>query len=392
MKKGKAGRMNGPPRLREAVNWFVDHETDQEERKATEMEWEAWSSRADNIADYLKVLRLRDELAALPRPSLPSVEALLGAVGEANRGVVYPPSLATSTPRLTHSKRRLHRWAPVVAAVAAVFTLAAVFLYWVREAHRATNLEQSVATVPGEQRQFFLPDGSRIRMGGDTGLAIKFTAHARTIELDHGEAFFQVQRDPRRPFAVDAAGGTTTAIGTAFEVRRHADHVQVWVREGAVVVAPVKLLPVGSIIPAGDAVKPPTMRVAGGEQMSYDSRGEASTPTRADPRIAAAWSEGHLVPLIYRGRALQEVIDEVQPYTRRRIMVDPQAADLQYTGIVDQENVEAWVRDLPLIYPDVDVVDCRKSTYPVPGCFDPDRIVIRSRFSPLQNAQQSALR
>ena len=134
------------------------------------------------------------------------------------------------------------------------------------------------------------------------------------------------------------------------------------------------------------------MRVAGGEEMTYDAHGEASAPHQADPRLASAWSDGHLVPLIYRGRALQEVIDEVQPYTRRRIMVDPAAADLQYTGIVIQEDVDAWIRDLPMIYPDVDVIDCRTSKHQVPGCSDPRRIVIRARLSPRQDGPQSALR
>lgn len=34
------------------------------------------------------------------------------------------------------------------------------------------------------------PDGSTVRLSGDTALLIRFTTHARTIELDRGEAFF----------------------------------------------------------------------------------------------------------------------------------------------------------------------------------------------------------
>jgi hypothetical protein len=86
------------------------------------------------------------------------------------------------------------------------------------------------------------------------------------------------------------------------------------------------------------------------------------------------------------------VIDEVQPYTRRRIMVDPAAADLQYTGIVIQESVDTWLRDLPMIFPNVDVIDCRTFQHAVPGCTDPEPILIRSRLSPRQDGSRSVLR
>jgi len=106
-------------------------------------------------------------------------------------------------------------------------------------------------------------------------------------------------------------------------------------------------------------------------------------------RVASA----HLVPLIYHGRPLPEVIEDIQPYTRRYIVVDAAAAEFQYSGIVKQEDVDAWIRDLPAIYP-VTVVDCRSLRYRVdlPACTDPTLIVIRSRLNLFQNSLRSALR
>jgi hypothetical protein len=87
------------------------------------------------------------------------------------------------------------------------------------------------------------------------------------------------------------------------------------------------------------------------------------------------------------------VIEDIRPYTRRRILVDAGAVDFQYSGIVKQEDVEAWIRDLPAIYP-VAVIDCQTSwsrgdAY---GCSDPLLIVIRSRLNLFQNSLRSALR
>ncbi len=100
-----------------------------------------------------------------------------------------------------------------------------------------------------------------------------------------------------------------------------------------------------------------------------------------------------LLPLVYHGRPLPEVIEDIQPYTRRHIVVDAAAAEFQYSGIVKQEDVEAWIRDLPAIYP-VAVIDCRTSRSPSDSyaCTDPTLIVIRSRLNLYQNSLRSALR
>jgi hypothetical protein len=106
-------------------------------------------------------------------------------------------------------------------------------------------------------------------------------------------------------------------------------------------------------------------------------------------RVASA----HLIPLIYHGRPLPEVIEDIQPYTRRHIVIDAAAAEFQYSGIVKQEDVDAWIRDLPAIYP-VTVTDWRSARLRVelPACTDPPLIVIRSRLNLFQNSLRSALR
>ena len=105
------------------------------------------------------------------------------------------------------------------------------------------------------------------------------------------------------------------------------------------------------------------------------------------------WSSEGLVPLIYHGRPLPEVIEDVQRYTRRRIMIRADMRTFQYSGIVKPEDVDAWIQDLPAIYP-VEVIDCR--TYGRRGemsaCIDPELIVIRSRLELHRNDLRSALR
>lgn len=105
------------------------------------------------------------------------------------------------------------------------------------------------------------------------------------------------------------------------------------------------------------------------------------------------WSEGRVVPLVYHGRPLPQVIEDIQPYTRRRIVIDAAAAEFQYSGIVKQEDVDAWIRDLPAIYP-VTVIDCQtaKNRADISACTEPTLIVIRSRSDLHQNSLRSAWR
>jgi hypothetical protein len=109
--------------------------------------------------------------------------------------------------------------------------------------------------------------------------------------------------------------------------------------------------------------------------------------------LAPAAARLPLLPLIYHGRPLPEVIEDIQPYTHRRIVIDAAAAEFQYSGIVKQEDVEAWIRDLPAIYP-VAIIDCQssRSRASLYACADPTLIVIRSRLNLYQNSLRSARR
>jgi hypothetical protein len=108
--------------------------------------------------------------------------------------------------------------------------------------------------------------------------------------------------------------------------------------------------------------------------------------------LVDSWS-GSLVPLVYHGRPLPEVIGEIQRFTRRRIMIDSTVSGFQYSGIVKLEDVDAWIRDLPAIYP-VEIIDCRASgaRLEMVSCADAQLIFIRSRLDLHQNVLRSARR
>ena len=98
-----------------------------------------------------------------------------------------------------------------------------------------SHLERHFTRV-GEQKTIDLRDGSAITLNTGTQLVVDFTEQSRTILLERGETYFQVAEDPARPFTVELGVRSLTAIGTAFNVRKHPEHYQLAVFEGTVAV------------------------------------------------------------------------------------------------------------------------------------------------------------
>ena len=111
-----------------------------------------------------------------------------------------------------------------VAAMIVIVVAAAFFI--IQSISNETHSDQLSAspliekvTPAGIKSSFNLPDGSRVLLNAESKLTfpISFDDTARFVELQ-GEAFFQVARDPSRPFMVKSGHTLTTALGTSFNI------------------------------------------------------------------------------------------------------------------------------------------------------------------------------
>jgi ferric-dicitrate binding protein FerR (iron transport regulator) len=144
-------------------------------------------------------------------------------------------------------------------------------------------------TSKGETRTIRLADGSTVELSTNTALSLGFTERTRRISLLSGTAFFQVAPDRTRLFMVDAAGGETTALGTAFAVgHQNDDGVQVIDTEHSVSVRVVQQM----------------IHLSAGDQITY-RKGHLETLERSDSATALAWRDGR------RGRGLSRVRDQI---------------------------------------------------------------------------------
>lgn len=85
--------------------------------------------------------------------------------------------------------------------------------------------------------QVALPDGSTLWLGANSSCsyAANFSGRERRVELT-GQGFFEVAKDPARPFVVSSGSIDVTALGTAFEVFSDLEgrHVETILRNGSV--------------------------------------------------------------------------------------------------------------------------------------------------------------
>lgn len=77
-------------------------------------------------------------------------------------------------------------------------------------------------------------DGTAVYLRPGTRMRFEISDAQRLAQVSYGEIFFDVAKDPQRPFIVDVGDGKITAVGTQFAVRRYDGPSLVIVQEGTV--------------------------------------------------------------------------------------------------------------------------------------------------------------
>lgn len=125
------------------------------------------------------------------------------------------------------------RWAATIAASLLLLVGAA---YWLRTVPPPVADMQTINTND-EPRSLTLPDGSTVMLNHHSTLVYPatFSAGERRVVLQ-GEAYFDVEHDPARPFTVEHGRLSTRVTGTEFNIRHYEGRRQasVYVHEGSV--------------------------------------------------------------------------------------------------------------------------------------------------------------
>lgn len=186
-------------------------------------------------------------------------------------------------------------------------------------------------TALGEIRRVPLADGSLVAINTKTSLDVAMKAKTRRIVLKQGEAWFQVAKDPKRPFLVAAGTARIRAVGTAFSVRRGDEldaGVDVMVTEGVV-----------ETWVEGDESS--RRRVSAGSRVilaGSTSPVVAETPSEIERSLA--WRNGEIA---LDGESLEQAAKLFNRYNSRQIVIeDPALARERFVGLFQTNEPESF--------------------------------------------------
>lgn len=210
-----------------------------------------------------------------------------------------------------------------------------------------------------------MTDGSKVTLNTDSAVRLAVTERERRIELERGEAFFDVAKDRSRPFVVSVGDKRVIAVGTKFSVRRVGEDVEVFVTEGKVMLEDASLSarsrkaadpsPIEGVSPGAE---PGNVAASDGAGMLLTAgavaRAGASSvivQEKSLPEVEdlLSWRSGYLT---FRDMALKDAITEFNRYNERKIFIrDPKVAAIRFSGKIRPTNFEGFVRLLQDAFP-----------------------------------------
>lgn len=317
----------------DAARWLARH--DRGLRPAEQEDFDVWlAGDPRHAAAYDRVSAAWEQGARIRQ--VPDLARLARDLDEQTRPHPHPGRAAWS-------------WRPALGWAAAAGLVVAVGL-WFRHAPAPPPTE-AVATnyrvIPTTVQRLVLADGSVAELrGGDSAIQTMFTPQERRVVLLRGEAFFEVAKNPARPFVVAAGRITVRAVGTAFNVQLNAADLAVVVTEGRVAVADEPGAETAAA-PAGATLVPP---LAAGQRarLSRETATRAPALLKVDALTASELEEvlaWQATWLVFDDTPLADTIAAFNRHGSHHLVVgDPALRARRLTGKFRTDNVEGLLR------------------------------------------------
>jgi len=185
---------------------------------------------------------------------------------------------------------------------------------------KAATAFNTITTPNGGQYQILLPDGSKVWLNAASSLKFPtvFSETERKVELT-GEAYFEVAKNRKVPFAVDANGTEILVLGTHFNVMAYKDEelVKTTLLEGS-----VKLIHAEAVA----FLKP-------GQQGTITENGGAYKVREADVASAMAWKNGYF---LFDNASLPQLMRQISRWYDVDVVYAAGLKDHEFVGEVSR--------------------------------------------------------
>ncbi len=224
---------------------------------------------------------------------------------------------------------------PTRPAVLSTFVVVAT----VATLYMATVLWRPVGTEPlvlvqtgyGQTNALELEDGSTVELNTDTTLGYRYSENERLVEIQNGEAYFEVKKDLSRRFEITAGNNVVSVLGTAFNLKYVDRVLEVSVIEGVV-----------SVVPGPSAS---TIRLRKGECLEISESGQFSK-REANPLIALAWRNGAIA---FENETLAAILTDLDRYYPEQLSIKGVQGTEVYTGLIYVDDLEEALHQLSTI-------------------------------------------
>jgi transmembrane sensor len=261
------------------------------------------------------------------------------------------------------ARQRTRRLALAASVLLAVVAGLGTYAFWSSDTDRYRTPIGGLSSVP-------MSDGSKVTLNTASEIRVAVNENERRIDLRQGEAFFEVAKDPNRPFVVEAGKKRVVAVGTKFSVRRDGESVEVVVTEGKVRVEDAsRPLRSRAVEASGSPAPPPAadnpVFLTPGAIAYADEAGVlVHRKSLVEAETHLSWRSG---VLMFREQNLADAVAEFNRYNVRKIVIaDPVVGALKVEGNFRATNVDAFVRLL-------------ESGFPVRAVVEENQIVLSSK-------------
>jgi transmembrane sensor len=252
---------------------------------------------------------------------------------------------------------------PWMLAAGFLAVLIGSYLLWnLLNTFRASSAMKEVVTGIQERKQVQLADGTTIWLepGSRLNYPEKFNDSIREITFS-GEAFFEVAKNPDRPFIIQTGTIHTRVLGTSFTVKAYDSTTQ----EVAVVTGRV-LVQANYKTRAGRQA----IAVVPNQKASWNSKDQRLEMIQMPS--TAYYAQRRFGKFIYQGESIADVLDDIQHQYNVQIHYDAAIKDCTFYGDFDiKQPVGKVLNTLAVALNAQLTIETRQDTYRLTGggCF-----------------------
>lgn len=219
------------------------------------------------------------------------------------------------------------------ASVAAIIFLAVYF-----SSNKKTGQLPSLASLekkqntPGTKSTIQLADGSKVWLNAESKIQYPPVFEGKTREVYlNGEAFFEVAKNPQKPFIIHLANGTVRVLGTSFNIRAYDNEKIV---ETSVATGKVMFIPKYQ----NAEHKQDTVFLTPNNKVRYLFNAEKIDVLPTTAEDDKAWTEGRM---IFKAMKLEDIAVELERnFGKKVVFKDDNVKGYVLTGSFQNNSLE----------------------------------------------------